>query len=113
MDEDRPPPGRDREGLLYDHAKHLLSLALLGVGGIASITQSPVGRQVTGPKIAVLLAAFAIAGLLALSCSAAILRAYRRDMAVPENAWWFQQGAMAFLGIGVGAFLTVWSDALV
>jgi hypothetical protein len=111
-EEDRPPTG-EKDALLYDHAKHLLSLSLLGIGGIASLAQSPLGRQVDGPKVAMLLAAFAVAGFLALSCSAAILRAHRRDLPVAASAWLFQQGAMAALGVGVGAFLTVWIDALV
>ena len=112
-EDDERPLGRDKDGLLYDHAKHLLSLSLLGIGGIASLAQSPLGREVQGPKVAMLLVAFAAAGFFALSCSAAILRAHRHDVPVPENAWWCQQGAMAALGVGVGAFLAVWIDALV
>lgn len=113
IEDDQRAPGRDKEALLYDFAKHLLSLALLGIGGIASLAQSPLGREVEGPKVALLLAAFAMAGFFALSCSAAILRAHRREQPVPENAWWFQQGAMGSLGIGVGTFMVVWVDALV
>jgi hypothetical protein len=117
IEDEHQPPGsdgvRDKAMLLYDYAKHLLSLALLGIGGIASLAQSPLGREVAGPKVALLLGAFAAAGFFALSCSAAILRAHRRDQPVPESAWWCQQGAMASLGIGVGAFMAVWVDALV
>lgn len=113
IDGNEGPLGRDKEALLYDFAKHLLSLALLGIGGIASLAQSPLGRKVPGPSIALLLAAFAIAGFLALSCSAAILRAHRRDQPVPQSAWGFQQGSMAALGFGVGAFLILWIGALI
>lgn len=112
MEDDDRPPGRDRDALLYDNAKHLLSLALFGIGGIASLAQSPLGRGVAGPKIALLLGAFAVAGFFALSCSAAILRAHRHGVPVPDTAWLYQQGAMVGLGIGVGAFLAVWVDAL-
>jgi hypothetical protein len=113
MEDDSRPSSRDKDALLYDHAKHLLSLALLGIGGIASLAQSPLGREVEGGKVALLLGAFAVAGFFALSCSAAILRAHRRDLPVAPSAWVFQQGAMAALGVGVGAFLLVWIDALV
>jgi hypothetical protein len=112
MDEDERPLGREKDALLYDYAKHLLSLSLLGIGGIASLSQSPLGRGVAGPKIALLLGAFAVAGILALSCSATVLRAHRRDRPLPETAWTLQQGAMGALGMGVGAFLSVWVDAL-
>ena len=113
MNEDEQRPlGRDPDALLYDYAKHLLSLALLGIGGIASLAQSPLGKGVAGQRVALLLGAFAVAGFFALSCSAAILRAHQRGLPVPKRAWAFQQGAMAALGMGVGAFLTVWFDAL-
>lgn len=112
IEDDERPLGRDKDALLYDYAKHLLSLALLGIGGIASLAQSPLGREVAGPKVAILLVAFAVAGFFALSCSASILRAHRLDLPVPQSAWLFQQGAMAGLGVGVGAFLVVWVDAL-
>lgn len=111
-EDDGRPIGRDADALLYDNAKHLLSLALLGIGGIASLAQSSLGRGVDGPRVALLLGAFAAAGFFALSCSAAILRAHRRGLPVPDRAWSFQQGAMAGLGVGVGAFLMIWVDAL-
>lgn len=113
MIEEGQPPGRDKDALLYDYAKHLLSLALLGVGGVASITQSPLGRDIQGGQVAIVLGAFALAGLCALSCSATILRAYQRDTPVPRSAWWYHQGAMLWLGAGVGGFLLTWIDALV
>ena len=112
IEDEESPLGRDKDALLYDYAKHLLSLALLGIGGIASLAQSPLGREVPGPTVALLLGAFAVAGFCALSCSAAILRAHRRGLPVSESAWLFQQGAMAGLGVGVGVFIVVWVGAL-
>lgn len=113
IEDEQRPSGRDKDALLYDYAKHLLSLALLGIGGVASLTQSPLGRDIEGVRIAILLCFFAVAGLCALSCSAAILRAYQRDLPVARSAWWYHQGAMLFLGLGVGGFLVNWIDALV
>ena len=45
---------RDKVALLYDYSKHILSLALLGIGGIVSLTQSPVGQRIAaeGPHVA-------------------------------------------------------------
>lgn len=111
---DAPPDHlRDRDALLYDYSKHLLSLALLGIGGIASLAQSPVGRTVPGPMTAILICAFALAGGCALTCTATILRARQRDVPTPRSAWASSQGAMLFLGVGVGGFLMAWIDALV
>ena len=98
----------DRELLLYDHAKHLLSLAVLGIGGVMSLSQSSTGGKLGGPAIAVLMGLFAASGVCSLSVSAAILRARRDGQTVKASAWSFNQGAMGLLGAGVGAFVTLW-----
>ncbi len=74
-----PDPAQDKVILLYDYSKHLLSLALLGLGGIVSLTQSPQGQKIPGPIVAMMLACLAISGFCSLSCSANILRARQRD----------------------------------
>lgn len=104
---------RDKDALLYDYSKHILSLALLGIGGIVSLTQSPIGQSIPNIQVAILLCAFATSGLCALGCSASILRAHQRDLPVGRDAWLGHQGAMMFLGMGVGGFLLNWIDALV
>lgn len=103
----------DSEGLLYDYSKHLLSLALLGLGGVLSITQSTQGQKIPGVIVAGLTVFLALSGLCALSCTASILRARQRGHAVPHAAWLCSQGAMMFLGMGVGGFLFVWIKALI
>lgn len=108
----RPEPGFDKDMLLYDYSKHLLSLALLGLGGILSIAQSPQGQKIPGSVVAMLTVLLALSGLCALSCSASILRARRFDKPVPRIAWLNSQGAMLFLGAGVGGFLTNWIGIL-
>ena len=112
MIEAGPDPALSKDALLYDYSKHLLSLALLGIGGIASLAQSPQGRLIPGPQIALLIALFAFAGLCALSVTASLLRARRLDQPTLRIAWIGSQAAMLFLGIGVGVFLSVWIRAL-
>ncbi len=107
-----PDPANDKEILLYDYSKHLLSLALLGIGGIISIAQSPQGQKIPGMFVALLIGFLAVSGLLSLSSTAAILRARQNDLPVPPSAWLCSRGAMMFLGIGVGAFLTLWIKVL-
>ena len=103
---------RDKDALLYDYSKHILSLALLGIGGIVSLTQSPVGQRIPGMAVAMLICMFAASGACALTCTEAILRARWDDVATPRKAWLSSRGAMLFLGMGVGAFLLVWVNAL-
>ena len=104
---------RDNDSLLYDYSKHLLSLSLLGIGGIVSLTQSPQGQRIEHRLVAALICLFAAAGFCALTGTATILRAHRRGVATPPGAWWSSQGAMMFLGMGVGGFLIAWIGALV
>ena len=112
MIEDGPAPAHDKEALLYDYSKHLLSLALLGIGGIVTITQSPLGQRIPSKMVIVLIAAFACAGFAALTVTATILRARRLDQPISPGAWTASQAAMMFLGVGVGMFLTAWIAAL-
>ena len=103
-----PDPAHDKEILLYDYSKHLLSLSLLGIGGIISIAQSPQGQKIPGMIVAMVLGILAISGCFSLSCTAAILRARQHNTRVPNSAWLYSRGGMLFLGIGVGAFLSIW-----
>lgn len=107
-----PDPAQDKTILLYDYSKHLLSLALLGLGGIVSLTQSPQGQRIPGVVVAAMLAALAASGFCSLTCSANILRARRLDRAVDRSAWTIIQLAMMFLGISVGGFLVIWIRTL-
>lgn len=107
-----PDPSGDRDILLYDYSKHLLSLSLFGLGGVVSITQSTIGQKIPGPIAALLIAFVALAGLSALSCSASILRARERSQPVPKTAWLASRAAMVFLGMGMGGFLTIWVEVI-
>lgn len=105
-------PGPSKEMLLYDHAKHLLSLVLLGLGGILSIAQTPQGQKIPDAVVALLITFLALSGLCALSCTSSILRARQHDRRVTRAAWLTNQGAMMFLGMGVGGFLYSWIKVL-
>ena len=107
-----PDPGHDNVVLLYDYSKHLLSLALLGVGGIISLTQSAQGKMIPPPVVAMMLIFLALAGFCALNCSAIILRARQKGEEVGKSAWISSRLAMLFLGASVGGFLIIWIDTL-
>ena len=101
-------PGEDKVVLLYDYSKHLLSLALFGLGGIISLTQSPQGQKIPGLVVSVMLGCLALSGCCSLSCTANILRARQQDRPVGKAAWMYSQLAVMFLGTGVGGFLAIW-----
>ena len=107
-----PDPAQDKVVLLYDYSKHLLSLALFGLGGITSLAQSPQGQKIPGLVVAMILAFLAISGFCSLSCTASILKARQQDRPVGHGAWLSSRLAMMFLGISVGGFLTIWIPVL-
>lgn len=112
MSEDNVTASPDRANhkdiLLYDYSKHLLSLAILGIGGVASLAQSTQGQNIPAPVISMVIGFLAVAGFCALSCTAMILRARQDDKPTPPKAWSYSRGAMMFLGMSVGSFLTIW-----
>ena len=107
-----PDPAQDKVVLLYDYSKHLLSLALFGIGGVVSLAQSPQGQKIPGLVVSMMLACLAASGFCSLSCSASILRTRRDDLPVGRGAWITSQLAMMFLGTGVGGFLIIWIKTL-
>lgn len=108
-----PDPSQDKVFLLYDYSKHLLSLALLGLGGIVSLAQSPQGQKIPGMVVSMVLASLAVSGFFSLSCSASILRARYLDRPVGQGAWTSSRLAIMFLGVGVGGFLTIWIKEMI
>lgn len=107
-----PDPAQDTVVLLYDYSKHLLSLALFGLGGITSLAQSPQGQKIPGLVVSMILAFLAISGFCSLSCTAGILRARQQDRPVGRGTWFSSRLAMMFLGISVGGFLVIWIPVL-
>ena len=103
----------DKVMLLYDYSKHLLSLALFGLGGIVSLAQSPQGQKIPGLIVSLMLAFLAASACCSLTCSADILRARQDDRALGRRAWISSRFAMMFLGTGVGGFLVIWIQTLV
>jgi hypothetical protein len=107
-----PIGGRERVGdydlLLYDYSKHLLSLALISIGGVLSLAQSSVGRTIPAKDIVVVVVILALSGVAALSVSAAVLRARQDGSPLGKSASYMHQAAMGLLGAGFGWFLMSW-----
>ena len=56
----------DYDLLLYDYSKHLLSLALISIGGIITLAQSSVGREIPAQHIGIVILILAASGVAAL-----------------------------------------------
>lgn len=98
----------DYDMLLYDYSKHLLSLALISIGGVLSLAQSSVGVDIPAKSIAIIVLILAASGVAALSCTAAVLRSRERGTPLTKGASYLHQASMGLLGMGFGAFLANW-----
>lgn len=105
-------PSRDRDNLLYDYSKHLLSLALIGIGGIITIAQTELGKQIAGKQVGAVIILLAICGACSLLCSGSVLDARLKGRPLPKGARYAYQFAMLFLGAGFGVFLMNWLEVL-
>src|SRR4028118_1549711 len=103
-------PSRDRENLLYDYSKHLLSLALISIGGIITIAKTPLGKQIDGKQVGAVIVLLAICGACSLLCSGSVLDARLKGRPLPKGARYAYQFAMLFLGAGFGVFLMNWLE---
>ena len=98
----------DYDLLLYDYSKHLLSLALISIGGVITLAQSKVGERIPPKDIGIVVVILALSAVAALSVSAAVLRARQVGEPLGRYASYMQQSAMALLGVGFGWFLMSW-----
>lgn len=102
----------DPDVLLYDYSKYLLTLALLVLGGVLSLTQGAAAEAIPRKPLIVVVVLLAVSGVSSLSAANEVVRARTEGRAVRARSRYFSQAAMGTLGMGVGAFLSVWVKAL-
>ena len=110
MDEDQPR-GTGRVAMLYDWFKHLTTLSILALGGVLSLSQSGDTDLKTSTLVIVVIF-IAGAGIAAFTAAEQLMRAVANDEPLPASVGWMQKAAPALLGMGVGAFLYVFLEAL-
>jgi hypothetical protein len=98
--------------LLYDYSKHLLSLALISIGGVITLAQSSVGKTMPVKDIGVVVIILAMSGVASLLCSAAVLNSRRTSTPMGKGGSFLHQSSMGLLGAGFGWFLMTWLDNL-
>jgi hypothetical protein len=106
------PHDRYGEGLLYDYAKFITTLSMLALGGVLSLTPA-IGRgEFETTRVVMIIVAISTGGIIALSTANALVDA--RATGKEPSRWLprYIKAAMASVGIGLGAFLYLWLDAL-
>jgi hypothetical protein len=105
-------PQRYGETLLYDYSKFVTTLSLIALGGVLTLTQAAGPGELKPYNIGLVLGSIMIGGVLALSTANALVDA--RSSGKEPSKWLpgLIKASMAFIGIGLGAFLYMWWDAL-
>jgi hypothetical protein len=107
----KPEIGGDRELLLYDYLKWTTTLSLLTLGGVLSLSQAS-DLQLNHFKIGTVLIPICVAGVTSLSGVDAIVRARLTGKSSRFRPVTYMRIAVGGLGIGTGAFLSMFWDAL-
>ena len=108
----RHDPQRYGESLLYDYSKFVTTLSLIALGGVLTLTQAAEPGELKPFNVGVVLGSISIGGIMALSTANALVNARASNK---EPSRWLPfnlKAAMMFVGIGLGAFLYMWWDAL-
>jgi hypothetical protein len=113
MEEESPskPDLADGELLLYDYLKWITTLSLLTLGGVLSLAQSA-DIELGNFQVGMVLVPICIAGVTALSGADTLVRnrvGMKPHRMQPTR---YMHISIGSLGIGVGAFLAAFWDAL-
>lgn len=110
-DDAQPPLGGDAQALLYDFFKWITTLALLTLGAVLSLSQSA-DLTLSNRDVALVFVPLCIAGVVGLTGAEGVVRNRlngQKPRLRPTIALWI---AVAALGIGVGAFLSIFWETL-
>ncbi len=110
--QDKPPTLNDADALLYDWFKHLTSLSLLTLGGILSISQMVAQGGFKKHTVIGLLVAVGLSGVIGFTGAESIVQARTSGTPLPKSMNLMRKVGSASLGIGVGAFLYIFTKAV-
>ena len=102
----------DRDMLLYDHFKHLTTLALLTLGGVLTLFQSADRTDIKPAMIITVLVIISAAGIAAFSGASEIVRARYTRTAHHKALEVCRVAAPLLLSLGVGMVLMMFVDSL-
>jgi hypothetical protein len=112
MDASEPPRRhRDADDLAYDYFKHMTSLSLVALGGVLTISQIPDAepKPFSLGTAVVLLAAGGISGFAGMD---EIVKARFDGKDASKRIALYRKLCPATFGMGIGAFLTMFFNAL-
>ena len=102
------PHDRYSEGLLYDYAKFMSTLALLALGGVLSLSQAADASSLPRWKIGFVIGAISLGGVFAFATANALVDARSRGREPSKRLPLQIKAATAAIAIGLGGFLQMW-----
>jgi len=102
----------DREMLLYDHFKHLTTLALVSLGGVLTLVQTADPADVKPPMVIAVLIALSAGGIAAFSGASELVRARYTGTGYYKSVEFCRRAAPILLAVGVGMVLAMFVDSL-
>ena len=103
MTDEDPPVGGDGDAMLYDYLKHLTSLCLFSLAGVAALAGKVTGRSATSVTIA--LVVIGLAAFSSFYATGLIVEARFSGKPIKGNINIFRHAAPLLLSIGIGMFL--------
>lgn len=110
MNEEDAPAGRDGHAMLYDYLKHLTSLCLFSLAGVAALAGKVDARSTVSLIIALI-----VIGLAAFSSFLAtgmIVEARVSGKPVANSMNLYRHASPLLLSVGLGAFLYLFVGSL-
>jgi hypothetical protein len=108
IDEDAPPAG-DGEAVLYDYLKHLTSLCLLSLGGVAALADKVHGRSAI--SIVVALIVIGLAAASSFLATGMIVDARLSGKPLGRGIGLYRHASPILLSIGVGMFVYLFLES--
>ena len=108
MDDDEPiaPSG---EAVLYDYLKHLTSLCLFSLGGVAALADKVQGRAVLPATVA--LAVIGLAAFCSFYATGLIVEARFTGQPIRGRLDLYRHAAPLLLAVGIGMFFYLFATA--
>lgn len=103
MDDENTPVARDGEAVLYDYLKHLTSLCLFSLGGVAALADKVHGRSAV--QVIMALTVIGLAAFSSFYATGLIVEARFSGKPLKANINLYRHAAPLLLSVGIGMFL--------
>jgi hypothetical protein len=110
MDDEDAPPDQRGDAMLYDYFKHLTSLCLFSLAGVAALADKVHGRSTT--LVLMTLLVIGLAGFSSFVATGLVVTSLRSGTPLDRNIHLYRHTTAMLLAVGIGMFLYVFVTSL-